>query len=253
MNDLLTNPWFYAAAIPAAVMIGLSKGGLGNLGVLAVPIMALAISPVQAAGLTLPIFVATDIVAVIAYRRHFSLATLRDMLPAALIGIGLGWVTAAWVSDDAVRLIVGTISVLFALNYWFRTRLMPEAARASPAKAAVWGTVAGYTSFVSHSGGAPFQLYVLPQRFEPKVYAGTSVIFFATVNATKLVPYYFLGQLEVHNLEAAAVLLPVSIASALLGVWLVKVMDPRLFYRIAYALVFAIGVVLIGQAALDWL
>ena len=66
---MLSNPYFWAAAIPAVVMVGLSKGGLGPLGSLAVPILSLAISPVQAAGLTLPIFVMSDVVAVVSYRR----------------------------------------------------------------------------------------------------------------------------------------------------------------------------------------
>ena len=253
MTDLLTNPWFYAAAIPAVMMIGLSKGGLAGLGVLAVPIMSLAISPVLAAGLTLPILVISDVVAVVAYRRNFDLTTLKDMLPAAVIGIGLGWVTAAWVSDDIVRLIVGVISVLFALNYWFRERLTPHASERSPARAGLWGTVAGYTSFVSHSGGAPFQLYVLPRRFDPPVYAGTSVLFFAIVNAVKLVPYYFLGQLQMRNLEVSAVLAPIAIVAALLAVWVVKVVDPKLFYGFTYVMVFVIGMVLVGQAAVGLL
>ena len=113
---MFDNPWFWAAAIPAVVMIGLSKGGLGPLGTLAVPILSLVMSPVQAAGVTLPIFVLSDIVAVISYRHHFDAGILKVMLPAGLLGIGLGWLTAAWVSDDVVRVIVGAVSELFALN-----------------------------------------------------------------------------------------------------------------------------------------
>ena len=247
------DPYFWAAAIPAVVMIGLSKGGLGPLGTLAVPILSLAISPVQAAGLTLPIFVLSDIVAVISYRRHFDAGILKVMLPAALAGIALGWLTAAWVTDDAVRAIVGVVSVLFAVNYWLRGRRALEPARRSTPRGGFWGAVAGYTSFVSHSGGPPFQLYVLPLRLEPQVFAGTSVIFFAVINATKLVPYFFLGQFTPANLEAAAVLAPLSIVCALGAVWVVKVIDQTLFYRVIYALMFAIGLYLIGQAGVDLL
>jgi len=248
---MLDNPWFWAAAIPAVVMIGLSKGGLGPLGTLAVPILSLAISPVHAAGLTLPIFVLSDIVAVISYRHHFDLGILKVMLPAGFLGVGLGWLTATWVTDDVVRLIVGGVSVLFALNYWLRGRRAQEPTKPSVSRGGFWGAVAGYTSFVSHSGGPPFQLYVLPLRLEPQVFAGTSVLFFAVINATKLVPYFFLGQFTAANLEMAAVLAPLSIACALGAVWLVKVIDQALFYRVIYALMFAIGLYLIGQAAVD--
>jgi hypothetical protein len=249
---VLHDPWFWAAAIPAVIMVGLSKGGLGPLGGLAVPILSLVISPVTAAGLTLPIFVMSDVVAVISYRRSFDWPTLKVMLPAGIVGIGVGWLTAAWVSDDVVRVIVGAVSVLFALNYWLRGRLRSDPVRPSTPKGLFWGSMSGFTSFVSHSGGAPFQMYVLPLGFAPVVYAGTSTIFFACVNALKLIPYFFLGQFKSANLTAAAILAPLSIACALLAVRLVKVIDQRVFYRLIYVLMFAIGVFLIGQAVMDW-
>ena len=173
------------------------------------------------------------------------------MLPAAIAGIGLGWLTAAKVNDDAVRLIVGLVSASFALNYWFRGRLVSEPAKLSGPKGAFWGTVSGYTSFVSHSGGPPYQLYVLPLGLAPTVFAGTSVIFFATVNALKLIPYFFLGQFKTANLEAAALLTPISIACALIAVRIVKVIDIKRFYRLVYALMFAMGLFLVAQAAFD--
>jgi uncharacterized membrane protein YfcA len=245
------TPLFWAAALVAAASIGLSKGGLGPLGGLAVPILSFVISPVEAAGLTLPIFVMSDVVAVIAYRRSFEPGLLKVMLPAALVGVGLGWLTAAHVSDDAVRLIVGAVSAAFALNYWLRRAQSQEPSRPSTPKGSFWGALAGYTSFVSHSGGAPFQMYVLPLGLTPRMFAGTSTIFFASVNVMKLVPYYFLGQLQATNLVATAVLAPVSIVCALAAVRLVRVIDQRLFYRIVYVLMFAIGLFLIGQAAVD--
>jgi uncharacterized membrane protein YfcA len=248
---VLSDPWFWAAAIPAVVMVGLSKGGLGPLGSLAVPILSLAVSPVQAAGLTLPIFVLSDVVAVISYRKSFNAGVLKLMLPAALVGIGLGWLTAARVSDDAVRLIVGAVSALFAVNYWLRGRLVSEPSKPNGPKGSFWGAVAGYTSFVSHSGGPPFQMYAVPLGLAPAVFAGTSTIFFACVNALKLIPYFFLGQFKSANLEAAALLTPLSIVCALIAVRIVKVIDTRRFYRLIYALMFAMGLFLIGQAAVD--
>ena len=65
MPMLITDPWFYAAAIPAVLLFGISKGGFGGgLGVIAVPLMALVISPIQAAAILLPILCVMDIVAI---------------------------------------------------------------------------------------------------------------------------------------------------------------------------------------------
>ena len=52
---MIDDPWFYAAAIPAIFVLGLAKGGFGSVGLLVIPILSLAVSPVQAAGITLPI------------------------------------------------------------------------------------------------------------------------------------------------------------------------------------------------------
>ncbi len=208
---MIRDPGFYAAAIPAMVMLGLSKGGLQNIGLLVVPILSLTISPVQAAGITLPILVLSDVVALISYRRSYDATTLKIVLPGAMIGIAIGWLTAAWVSDLLIRLIVGGVSVLFALNYWFRDRLRQEPHGPNAVKGGFWGVVTGFTSFVSHAGGPPFQMYALPLRLPPVVFAGTGVVAFAIINAVKTVPYFFLGQFDATNLETAAVLLPVSI------------------------------------------
>ncbi|MCR4283146.1 MAG: sulfite exporter TauE/SafE family protein [Bauldia sp.] len=245
---MISDPWFYAAAIPAMVILGLSKGGFTTMGMLSVPIMALAISPVQAAGVVLPILVLSDIVALASYRRAFDSMTLKIMLPAAVVGIGIGWATAAWVTEHQIRLIVGLVSVLFAVNYWFRDRLKTEAHGQSIAKGGFWGVLTGFTSFVSHSGGPPYQMYTVPLRLEPRIYAGTSVVLFAAINAIKLIPYFFLGQFDAANLTTSALLLPVSIPATFLGVWLVRKFETDAFYKWIYASIFIVGVYLIVEA-----
>jgi uncharacterized membrane protein YfcA len=246
---MIADPWFYAAAIPAMLILGLSKGGFTTMGMLSVPIMALVISPVQAAGIVLPILVLSDIVALVSYRNIFDSRTLKIMLPAAVIGIAIGWATAAWVTEHHIRLIVGVVSVLFALNYWFRDRLKQEPHGHNVAKGGFWGIIAGFTSFVSHAGGPPFQMYAVPLRLAPRVYAGTSVILFAAINAIKLVPYFFLGQFDATNLTTSAILLPVSIPATFFGVWLVKKFETDAFYKWIYASIFVVGVYLILEGA----
>ncbi len=73
------------------------------------------------------------------------------------------------------------------------------------------------------------------------------------MNATKLIPYFFLGQFKASNLLAAALLAPLSIAFALIGVQIVKIIDQQVFYRLIYVLMFAIGLFLIGQAIANWI
>lgn len=242
----ITDPLFYALAVPAVVIVGLSKGGFGGaIALLGVPLMSLAIPPVQAAGILLPILVVMDMVGLAAYRGTFDKKSLAILLPAAFAGIAIGYFTAAYVTDGHVRLIVGLVALAFALNYYFGTARRGEARPHRPWLGRLWGMVAGFTSFVSHTGGPPFQMYMLPLRLAPTLFAGTAVIFFSAVNAVKLVPYFLLGQFDTTNLATSAVLLPLAPLATLAGVWLVRVVNPQTFYRITYAMVLAISFKLI--------
>lgn len=247
---MITDPWFYAAAIPAMIVLGLAKGGFGGIGPFVVPILSLVISPVQAAGITLPILVLSDLVALASYWREYDRRTLWILLPGCMVGMAIAWAAAAWVSEDAIRLIIGVVSVVFVLNYWLR-RGPREPRQQNRALGTFWGVLAGFTSFVSHAGGPPYQVYVAPLRLEPRLFAGTSVLLFAILNAVKLVPYFMLGQFDAANLETSAILLPFALPATFVGVWLVKRIDIALFYRIIYAMLFLLGAYLIVEAMVN--
>ncbi|TRW98462.1 sulfite exporter TauE/SafE family protein [Paracoccus sp. M683] len=220
----------WVLAVIAAMAVGLAKGGLSMVAVLSVPLLSLVMSPVQAAGLLLPVYIVSDIGGLVAYWRDADWHVLCRLWPGALVGIWFGWLTASIVPVAGVEMIVGLIGLAFALNALLRRAAEGPPRPADWAKGSFWGTIAGYTSFVSHSGAAPFQVYVQPLRLSSMGYAGTATVFFAVVNAIKLVPYAALGQLSPQNLGAAAVLMPVALASVWLGVRLVRIMPAKAFY-----------------------
>jgi uncharacterized protein len=244
----MIDPIFILVSVTAVLIVGLSKAGLlGGLGVVGVPLLALVMAPRDAAGMMLPVLLCMDAVAIWMYRRECDWGLLRIMLPGAAIGTILGWILWAVVSDGAVLLMVGVVTLLFVLDAILPLRKKLEGLPPSKPWGVLWGGIAGFTSFISHTGGPPFQIYVLPRRLPPAVYAGTTAFFFAIVNTAKLVPYYFLGQLNVQNLTLSAMLAPVGVAGVFLGVYLVRRIDARLFYRIAYWLVFLLALQLIWE------
>lgn len=245
---MITDPWFYAVAIPAVILIGLAKGGFTVVTLLSVPLLALVIPPVQAAAVTLPVLVASDLIALFSYRGAYDRSILRVWIPLSIIGIAIGWATAAWVTEHQIRLIIGIMSVVFALNYWLTPAGGRPPHKHNPVKAAFWAVVTGFTSFVSHAGGPPFQVYVTPLRLEPKVLAGTAVITFAVINAVKLVPYFLLGQFDSANLVASAILTPIALLTTVLTVRLIRRIEPDAFYRWIYISIFVVGVYLTGES-----
>ena len=237
--------FFYVVALIAAILVGASKGGLPIVGMLGVPVLALATSPVHAAGLLLPIFVVTDMFGLWAYRREFDRRNLMILIPATTLGVGIGWATASIVPEWLVTLIVGLIGLSFSLHYWWRGRHAVTSHPADVPRGVFWGTVSGFTSFVSHAGAPPYQMYVLPQRLEKMIYAGTTTILFAIVNAVKLVPYWALGQLSLANLKTVAALFPFAIAATFVGVRLTRIIPQDLFYRLVISALFLVSLKLI--------
>ncbi|MFN3954643.1 MAG: sulfite exporter TauE/SafE family protein [Pararhodobacter sp.] len=263
LPELLDDPAVLMAALAAVLLVGLSKGGLGGaFALMGVPVLALVMPPVQAAALLLPILLMMDAVSLWAWRGWWNAAVLRAMLPAAVLGIVLGWLAAAVTSEAAVRLIVGVVALGFVghmllarlrLRFAFRrdaSGALPESASsgetaAGRVKAWFWGTMAGFTSFVAHAGGPPFQVYTLPMRLDPRVYTGTSVVFFAVVNAVKVLPYAALGLFDAPLLGAALAMLPLAVLAVLAGAALVRRMRPAVFYPFMYAMVALVGAKLV--------
>ncbi|MGJ8527971.1 sulfite exporter TauE/SafE family protein [Maritalea sp.] len=248
------DPFVIGISFLAVFLVALSKSGLvSSLSFVGVPLLSLTMPVREAVGILLPVLLAMDVIGLIAYRREVHWPNLKILLPGAIIGILLGWVFFAYISEGTVRLMIGVITVIFCLDEWLPLRKTLAGLHPSKPWGWFWGSLAGFTSFVSHTGGPPYQIYMLPQRLKPTLYAGTAVVFFSVVNSTKLIPYAFLGQLSVSNLVRSASLIPVAILGMLLGVYLVRRISTDLFYKMAYVLAFILALKLIYDGVLSFI
>ncbi|KKX24696.1 membrane protein [Rhizobium sp. LC145] len=245
---MLANPAFSAVALLSAFFVGLSKGGLPLIAILSVPLFSLFISPVTAAALLLPIYIATDIVGLWIYRGIFSGRNLAILTPSAIAGVGVGWATASFIQEWVITLIVGLLGLLYCFNTWRKLGKFVPPRPADVPRGVFWGMISGFTSFVSHSGGPPYQIYVLPQRLDKLVFAGTTAILFAIVNAVKVLPYWALGQFDRNNLSAALALVPVAIIGTFIGARLLRMIRDDIFFRCVEIALLIISLKLIWDA-----
>jgi len=176
-------------------------------------------------------------------------AVFAVITTGAVIGIIIGGLLARYVNDDFVRIAVALIALGFVAyvvtkEMILKSQKLSRLAGNRPA-GFLAGTAAGFTSFIAHAGGPPFQAFAIPQGLEKRIYAGTAVMFFTVVNAVKLIPYAMLGQFDKTNLSASLVLIPLAPIGVLMGVWLIKRIDEKVFFRVLYVLLVCVGVKLL--------
>lgn len=245
LAPIITDPWFYLFAIPAVIFLGLAKGGFSGAATAATPLLALYLPPLEAAALLLPLVLCQDAISLQVYWRERSARNLKVLLPGAVFGVTLGWLFAAHVPDDVIRILVGITALAFIANVWMHGR--PAKHDTSVLSGLFWGTLSGFASFASQGGGPPFQIYTLPQQMPKMVFVGTTTVFFAAVNVMKIVPYFMLAQFTAKNLTTSLVLLPIAVIANFAGIWMVKTVSTEHFYHLTYILLFVLGSLLCWQ------
>jgi uncharacterized membrane protein YfcA len=241
LPPVITDPSFYAVAVPAVLLMGVSKSGFGaGFGALAVPLMALAVPVPQAAAILLPLLLVMDVLGLAALVKEADRGLLRLLLPAGLLGTVIGTVLFGLLPAHVVAGVVGALTLLFLAQRLF----FPARADAPPPPR--WlgfalGTASGFTSFVAHAGGPPVSVYLLPLRLQPVVFTATMAVFFAAVNASKWIPYAWLGLIDLTNMATSVALMPLAPLGVWLGVRFVRRVDQRLFYRLIHLGMFLTG------------
>ncbi len=242
---IITDPFFYAVAIPAVLLLGISKSGFGaGFGSLAVPMMALAVTVPEAAAILMPVLFVMDVLGMAAYRKDFDLPLVRQILPFGVLGIGIGALLFKILQAHVVAAIVGGFTLLFLAQ---RLLFPPKLGSGVPPAwlGAILATTSGFTSFIAHAGGPPINAYVIGLRLSPVKFTATMAFFFFVVNLCKWIPYAWLGLLDTRNMSTSLVLLPLAPVGVWMGVWLARRISQVLFYRFLYAGMFLTGVKLL--------
>jgi hypothetical protein len=234
---------FYFFAIPAVILIGLSKGGFAGLGAVGVPIMALGSDPLTSAAILLPILIVQDAVGVASFWKTWDGRILLIMLPGAIAGVILGYFLAAKTSIAGLTISLGLLSIVFGIRQlWVgRGGRLPATSNPRAWVGSIFGLITGFTSQIGHAGGPPFQMWVMPQRLPRDVFVGTGAIFFAILNWIKVPAYVALDQFSRANILATLSLLPVAILASFAGIHLVRKVSVERFYTIIYGLMVVAG------------
>ena len=233
------NLLFFIAVVPAIILFGIAKSGLGgSIALISIPLMTIAMPLTEALGIILPILIFSDFIATYKYRKEFDLGTLKLIVPFAALGIVIGSFTFSYFSEDLLKFIIGLMGFLFAGHYFLFKKNKEAKSEKNLIKGGICSTIAGFTSFCVHAGGTPTSIYLLPFRMRKEIYVGTRIIFFTFVNLIKLPLYINLSMTNLETFKQSVILFPVALLGILIGYKLLKIIEEKLFYNILYALIF---------------
>ena len=233
------NILFFFTVVPAIILFGIAKSGLGgSIALISIPLMTIAMPLTNALGVILPILIFSDFIATYKYRKEYDLETLKLMVPFAVIGIFIGSLTFTFFSEELLKFIIGLMGFLFAGHYFFLKKNKEAKSDKNFLKGGICSTIAGFASFCVHAGGTPTSLYLLPLRMKKEIYVGTRIIFFTCLNLFKLPLYINLSMTNFETFKQSLILFPVALLGILIGYKLLKIIEEKLFYNILYTLIF---------------
>ena len=180
-------------AFAGVFLICFMKGAFGGgFAIVGIPLLSIVMDPVTAGGLLAPLFIAMDLFALRYWKPStWSKPDLLLLLPALVVGIGLGYLLFRVLDHRAIAIVMAAITLIF-VAVWLVGGAKVTIRPRSPPKAISAGLASGITTMVAHSGGPPLAMYLLPLGLSKEVYAGTTSLFFTVGNAIKAVPWLLL-------------------------------------------------------------
>ncbi len=82
------NLIFLISVIPAIILFGIAKSGLGgSIALISIPLMTLSMSLTEALAIMLPILIFSDFIAVYRFRKNYDLETLKLIIPVLYLQV----------------------------------------------------------------------------------------------------------------------------------------------------------------------
>jgi uncharacterized membrane protein YfcA len=238
---------FFLTVAFVALLIGISKGGLGGtIGALATPLMALVMPTDKVIGLILPILMIGDVFAVAFYWRRWNRRLIILLIPGSIIGVTIGTFFITNAPTEFLRTTLGVIVLILAIYKLLEQRILGWLTyKSRDWHGVLAGTVAGFSSALAHTGGPPVSIYLLMQEVTPWVFIATSALFFMILNWIKVPYYLYAGLFDLQRLRQICWLMPLVPLGVLIGRWAAGRVDRRTFEQVIIVLLLINGTLLI--------
>jgi uncharacterized protein len=239
------TPLEWSLAVVGALMIGVSKTGVSGLGLLAVMVFAQFIPAKQATGITLPLLIVGDSVAVSSYRQHANWGFVVRLFPWAALGIVAGYFAIKHIDDRQAKVLIGSIVLGLIALHLLRKRFGDGTPPKTPLVGPSIGVVAGFTTLLANASGPLMAMYFLAMRLPKMEYMGTTAVFFLLINCFKVPFMGGLGLVTESSLHLNLILAPVVLVGCWVGRRVLHSLNQKQFEAVILVLTAAAGLHLI--------
>ncbi len=239
MEELLQSPSAWALYFLCAMLIGMSKTGIMNIGTLTVPIFAWIFGAKYSTGIVLILLCFADTIAVIYYRKAFLWSEVKKLLPMALLGLGIGLISGNYVNDKVFKVMISVclllgvvIMVLTERSDRFRQTVD------HPLYSPLFGLIMGFSTMVGNAAGPALSVYMLSKKLDKVTFTATSAWFIMILNFTK-VPLQAVvwKNLTWEGIWLNIMGLPFILLGGFLGIKLLKILPEKEYRQLILALV----------------
>jgi len=225
---------YYLIVSFSILLFAISKSGFsgGGLALISVTLLSITYGPLTAIAILMPMLIVCDVIALFLNRKYFEYKILWSIAPYSLLGVITGTILFKFINLSMISIFIGSISLLYVLlNYLIADNKNLKKIPFYGSKS-FWGALAGFTSFVLHSGGLPLNIYFM-SIYNKKVQFVAGVVFsIALINLFKLIPYFYLEILNFEKLYNYLIFSPIAVIGVILGHWMNSKLSDNSFFTI---------------------
>ncbi|MFD2744565.1 MULTISPECIES: sulfite exporter TauE/SafE family protein [Sphingobacterium] len=248
-QQLLPTPQAWLLYLLCAVLIGMSKTGIQNIGTVAVPFFALLFGAKYSTGIVLIMLCMADLTAVIYYRKSLIWSEVLKLLPSALIGLLVGLALGNSVDDQVFKLAMGICILIGVGIMLWSSRQTEESTKELVAKkwySPLFGFIVGFSTMIGNAAGPALSVYLLTKRMSKLTFVATGAWFIMILNYIKIPLQAFVWQnLSIAGLMINIVAIPFILLGGLIGIKLVQVLKEQHFRWVIMSLVIFSSLMLI--------
>ena len=247
--QLIASPTHWALYFLCAMLIGMSKTGIQNIGTLAVPIFAFLFGAKYSTGIVLILLCFADLVAVVYYRKAFLWNEVKKLLPLSFVGLIAGLLLGNYIPDRTFKIIIGIcilVGTLIMLYFERVPKARQEQLTSQKWYSPLFGFILGFSTMIGNAAGPALSVYMLSKRLDKITFAATSAWFIFILNLTKIPLQAFVW----HNITLSGLLLnvlaiPFILFGGFIGIKIIHIIPEKQFRVMIMSLVIISSILLI--------